>query len=68
MAEVKEYEIRNENGDLFCKCRHDSAGNIKMLVKGTSISLQDLQAKALNPTLSQTHRAKRSGRAVAGGS
>ncbi len=67
MKDLCEYEIRNENGELFCKCRHDSAGNINMLVKGTSISLQELQAKALNPVVTQTSRAKKSTRNTMGG-
>ena len=60
MKDLCEYEIRNEKGELFCKCRRDSAGNIRMLVKGTSISLQELQEKALNPTSVKTYRAKKS--------
>ena len=57
--EMNEYEIRNENGELFCKCRRDSDGGIRMIVKGTSITLQDLQAKALNPAFTQSCRAKK---------
>ncbi len=57
--ELNEYEIRNENGELFCKCTRDSGGSIKMTVKGTSITLQELQVKALNPAIAKSCRAKK---------
>lgn len=59
MVNTEEYEILDENGKLFCKCRHDEQGNIQMIGKNTSMTLQELQQKAIDPSLSKRMRGKR---------
>lgn len=52
------YDIRTEDG-LFCKCEHTADGDIRLIGKTTSISLNELQKKAINPALANKDRGKR---------
>lgn len=54
------YEIISDNnGGLFCKCVHLPDGNICLIGKNTSISLNELQQKALDPRQAKKGRGKR---------
>lgn len=54
-----EYPILTEDGKLMCKCLHDGKGNVQIITKSGKMSLQEFQAKALNPALAQQSRGKR---------
>lgn len=43
------YEIRTEDGKLFCKCER-SGGEIRLLGKNCSISISELLQKAYDTT------------------
>lgn len=55
---MSEYDIRNEEGGLFCKCSHDS-GTITLKIKDCEIPLQTLNEQAYNPEIANKVRNKR---------
>lgn len=60
MKKPEPYEIISDNsGGLFCKCEHLEDGSIRLIGKNTSISLYELQQKALNPMQAKKNRGKR---------
>lgn len=60
MKNAEPYDIISDNsGSLFCKCEHLEDGSIRLIGKNTSISLNELQIKALDPRQAKKTRGKR---------
>lgn len=47
---------------MMCMCENDGMGNVQIVSKNGSMSLQEFQAKALNPSLAMKSRGKRNSR------
>lgn len=56
------YPILTEDGKMMCMCENDGMGNVQIVSKNGSMSLQEFQAKALNPSLAMKSRGKRNSR------
>lgn len=54
----EDYEIRTEDGKLFCRCQNNN-GDVWLVGKNCSMSIQELVLKASNPQIAQQHRYKR---------
>lgn len=54
-----EFYIIGDEGKKFCKCVQDSNGDVMLETKTSSISLFDLERKALSVSVQRKNRGKR---------